>query len=260
MSKVGQVVKDTLRPSPFHYTMFIAAAVLLVSFSARFFFGGEEGLDVRFRDRRGYAARSKSQDSAVENNIFFADGDRSVRYSQRLRDASQIAFACGIYVVRQRTGFARVVPDIETLLNELEKTPLYPPIITDGRVVKYADGTSRGVLQTATGLYYVSYRPKPLAFDVLAAGARGLEDGPVFVVRFPEVSGTIIRGQQQQQPRYGSFATVFLAPPQNALVPVPFSPADSYRAAGWAQEPVRSSPVSQDELTEINRFLQGTGQ
>jgi hypothetical protein len=258
MSKATQFVKDTLRPSAFHYTMFIAAAVLLVSFSARFFFGGDQGLDVRFRDRRGYAARSKAQGADVEKGIYFADDDRSVRYAVRLRDASQIATACALYVVRQRTGFARVVPDIETLLNELEKTALYPPSITDGRVVKYADGSARGVLQTATGLYYVSYRPKPLAFDVLAAGERGLEDGPVFVVRFPEASGTIIRGKEQ--PRYGSFATVFLAPPQNAIVPIPFSPADSYRAAGWAQEPVRSSPVSQDELTEINRFLQGTGQ
>lgn len=259
MSKVGTFVKDTLRPSPFHYTMFIAAAVLLGSFGARLFFGGgQEGLDVRFRDRRGSAAKSKPREADVDKRIYFADGDRSVRYADRLRDASQIAFACGLYAVRQRTGFARSVPDIETLLGELEKTPLMPPAVTDARVIKYADGRARGVLQTATGLYYVSYRPKPLSFDVLAAGSRGLEDGPVFVVRFPEATGTIIRGQQQ--PRYGAFATVFLAPPQNAIVPVPFSPPDSYRAAGWAQEPVRSSPVSQDDLAEINRFLQSAGQ
>lgn len=258
MSRVGKLVKDTLRPSPFHYVVFIAGAVFFLAFAARLYFGGGPGgLNVRYRDRKPVAARTSPAEREVESRMYLADEDRSVRYADRLRDASQIAYACGLYAVRQRTGYQRTIPDIVTLMNELEKTPLMPPVVTGARVLKYRDGTERAVLQTPTGLYYVSYRPTPLAFDVLAAGERGLDDGAVFVVRMPEASGTIARGQNP--PARGVFASVFVAPYQNAVVPLPFSPADAYRAAGWAQEPVRSAPVSADELAEINRFLAGAG-
>ena len=247
MKKLLALAGSVVRPSAFHYVMFIACGFLFLSFGARYFFGGEKQLDVRFSDRRATDESLRTIRQA-DAKIYYGDDDRSARYADRLRDAAQIAISLGLYTVRERTASERrEIPDIESVIRGLAASPLMPP---GARVV-----SERGILLTQTGAYFVRYRPRPLAFEVLAGGARGLEDGAIFIVRFPEATGTFAR-EQNAQAQYGSFATVFVAPFQNAPVPLPFSPPDSFRAAGWTQEPLRSAPISASEAAEINRFIE----
>lgn len=255
MGRISRAVKNTLRPSPFHYVMMLAAVLFLLSFGARLYFGDKDSrLDVKFRERAaGEDSSVTSQE--IAGRMYYGDDDRAARYAERLRDASQIAISLGLYTVRERTGQTRrIIPDIEGVMEGLEKSELRPAVVRQMKVVKSASGDSRGVFVTQGGVYIVSYRPSPLAFEILASGGRGLADGAIFVVRMPEVTGTIARGAQAPiQP--GSYASVFIAPNTNARVPLPFSPPDVFRAAGWGQEPLRAAPISQAQINEINRFL-----
>lgn len=255
MGKISKAVKNTLRPSPFHYVMMLAAVLFLLSFGLRLYFQmGETRLDVRFRDRAAERASAPAVGD-ISGKIYFGDDDRSARYAERLRDASQIAISLGLYTVRERTGPSRrVIPDIVEVMEGLEKSDLRPAVVRTMKVQKTPSGDARGVFLTEGGAYYVSYRPRPLAFEILASGDRGLADGAIFVVRLPEVTGTITRAANAA-PQPGAYATVFVAPYANARVPLAFSPPDVYRMAGWGQEPLRAAPVSQAQLSEINRFL-----
>jgi hypothetical protein len=242
------------RPSAFHYVVLISSTVVLATFFGRYYLGGG-GLDVRLRDRRARPEERARAADVISDRIYYGDDSARERYSERLRDASQLAVALGLYTVRERTGSNRVLPNIEAVVDGLQKSPLMPPGFTAERVVKFAGGRDpRGEFVTATGAYYVTYRARPLAFEILAAGERGAADGAVFVVRFPDPAGTI-QTAAQSPPAPGSFATVFVAPERNAVVPAPFSPADVYRAAGWGQEPLHATPVTPAEAAEISRFL-----
>lgn len=255
MGKVSKLVGNTLRPSAFHYVMIIAGVLFLFSMGARYYFGGAPAqLDVNFRDRATRMRAKQDLAQSLDGKIYFGDDDSQTHYAERLRDASQIAISLALYTVRERMGEKHaVLPDIKAVLDGLDSSPLKPDTVRDMRVVVRPDG-ALGQIITPSGAYYVSYRPRPLAFDVLAAGAHGLSDGAIFILRLPDATGQLARGTNEP-PQYGAFATVFIAPYANARLPVPFSPPSSFRAAGWSQEPLRSAPFSPAEVGEINRFV-----
>ncbi len=246
MGRAFTFIRNTLRPSAFHYVMMIAGAVFLLSFGIRTYFGdANQGLEVEFRDRAERTSSPTPSNREIEAKIYYGDDDRFARYAERLRDASQIAISLGLYTVRERMA-NRAPSDVQSVLIGLAKTALMP---ANASLIN-----SGGIMMTTNGLYYIRYRPHPLAFEVLAVGAKGFEDGAVFIVRLPEATGTIAQPKDTQaQP--GAYATVFVSPFNNATLPVPFSPPSVFRAAGWSQEPLRSSPVSQSELQEISSFI-----
>lgn len=238
--------------SPSAYVLMVAFVVVACAGIVRFKGGGFDPR-VTFDDGEPTAEKAKTAASRGEvRDSSLGPSDISVRYADRLREASALALGLTTYVVHERLSPGkRVIPAVADLVGEFRKTDLVPPGIYALDVDRPTD---YGLFESRLGLYYVRYRPSPLAVEVLAAGAHGLDDGAVFLVRLPEEAG-LPPGVSGPATTAGGYATLFIAPFANATVPVAFSSASAYAAAGWRQEPLRAAPIPPEKLAALRAWL-----
>lgn len=240
--------------SPAAYVFMVTFVVVLVAVFARYKSAGDFDPRVTFDDaasadeggRRGGEAPATVKASSLGQN------DISVRYADRLRDASALALGLTIYAVRERVSEKkRVIPSVGELMAEFGKTDLMPPGLT---ALEADRPIGFGMLGSRRGVYYVRYQPVPLAVEVLACGARGLDDGAVFMIRLPEAA-PLPQPSAGPQTVAGGFATLYVAPFANAPIPVAFSSPQAYAAAGWRQEPLRAIPFPPEKIAALQTWL-----
>lgn len=182
--------------------------------------------------------------AARVNATSYGDSDPSVRYSDRLRDASALSIAFSLYSLNERLVNRRIPPDINSVLEGMKASGLMPPGL------EVVNGV--GVVRSPFGICYIRYRPLPYGVEVLSVGARGLADGEVFIIRVPEAE----QPTAMPSPNDGkAYATIFTAPMSDAPVPPAFSSSTAFANAGWRQEPLRSAPYSQQQIEELQTWL-----
>jgi hypothetical protein len=237
--------------SPSAYVFLVTTAIVLLAGAARYKAGQAFDPNVTFEDG------SEQSESATKNAAYkvkastLGQQDISVRYADRVRDASALSLGLGLHILHERISNNRVIPNVRDVLREFARSDLMPPRMT---VLEPTRPTEYGLVATPLGLYFVRYRPTPLTIEVLAVGTRGLEDGAVFMIRLPEAQPAPATDIEPQN-YAGGYATIFVAPFANAPVPVAFSSSQAYAAAGWRQEPLRTTPFPPEKVAALRNWL-----
>lgn len=236
----------TQRFSPLSIVLTISGLILLASFLIRYYTQAPMDPRVRFNQYQGREVVVASPPRKVGATDVGAD-DPSVRYADRLRDASALAISFSLYVLNDRLVNKRVLTDLHAALEGLSASSLLPPgmaVISGG-----------GVVRSPAGLFYIRYRPNPYGLEVLSVGARGFADGEVFIIRLPE-AGPHPNSELAPSVNAGGYATLFVAPRSpDALIPKPFVPAASFAAAGWTEEALRAAPYSPQQVQELKSWF-----
>jgi hypothetical protein len=158
-----------------------------------------------------------------------------------------------LFAVRERVQKQKTFADARELLREFGNSELFPPGFT---LAEPTRPTSYGLLATPRGTYFIRYRPRPLALEILAGGSQGLESGAPFMLRVPEVIQPVVAPADPAAPVAGYWATLFVAPASlDAPIPAPFASPAAYLAVGWLAEPLRAVPFTEAQTQELNRWL-----
>lgn len=238
--------------SPSAYVFLVTFFIVVVAGLARYKAGHSFDPNVTFEDGSAQEETARRESGYKVKPSSLGQNDISVRYADRLRDASALTLGLSLYVLHERLANNRAIPTASALMSEFGRSDLMPPrmsVLTPDRPLEY------GMVASPLGVYFVRYRPTPLTVEVLAAGARGLSDGAIFMIRLPEAQPAPVSSDVQQQNIAGGYATVFVAPFANATVPVAFSSPQAFIAAGWSQEPLRTVPFSPEKLAALQNFL-----
>ncbi len=233
-------------------TVFLVASVF-VALSGLIRYAGRNRLDVSVAYQDMSQPQGESRSGARSQEVrasSLGEGDVSVRYADRLRDASALALGLTLHVLHERISNRRILLNSASVLSGFEQTGLLPPQMT---IAAQSAQVNYGTVLSPRGLYIVRYRPTPVTIEVLACGAKGLQDGAVFMVRVPEAQAPPVTLEPQQQA--GNFASVFIAPMNDAVIPAEFSSAQAYAAAGWRQEPLRTVPFTAEQLNNLRTWL-----
>ena len=234
-----------MSPSPGMLVIIIAFAVVVTS--TLLHSRNSEQLDPLVTQETDAFAEDASLTPKSETRLeAFGAQDPSARYAERLRDATALTMSLSLYVLNERITNNHLVPTANVALDGLSKSPLMPPGLSVA--------SSFGVVKSSMGLYYVRYRSTPFGVEVMAVGPQGLLDGPVFVVR---VSGSQAT-QNTATGEQGQGAALFVSPNSDAPVPTPFAPSVEYLKAGWTQEPLRSTPLTPQQLADLQVWLAAT--
>lgn len=177
------------------------------------------------------SSRAKYQPSTV------AMYGEVARTEERLREASALAVATGLYMVKERTQ-GRVPRTVDDLIAGVMQASLLPPGLALSR--------QSGTLISGHGTLCVRYRPAPLGVEVVSLG-RERADGPAMIVRVPS-SRTNEDG-----------AEVYMATKlEDVVIPQAFLSAAEVIALGWSPEPLRAPPLPASEREQLRAW--GTAQ
>jgi hypothetical protein len=193
--------------------------------------------------------------SSIPEDARIGENDSSLRYAERVKEASSIGLGLSLFLIRERVSHGRVLP-ISQVMSEFSRNELLPPGV---EVVSAPAMADYGVAKTLRGMYVIRYSAKPLALEVLGTGWNGLSDGAVFVVRAPDTNA----GSQNPGGIYGpkvssagGWATLFEAPENEGhSIPAAFAPVQTYQAMNWQVKSLTQVDISPEKLEQLNSFL-----
>ncbi len=232
--------------SPVFFVMLIAGVIVFGAIAVRMARTESVDAHVTYLDGSDTGGSRRAPHERARPQLNLGATDISVLYADRLRDATALSLALGLYILHERISNHHLLIGIGDVIDGINHSDLMPP--------QMQAATSSGIFSSPRGLYYVRYRSSPLTIEVLACGSRGLEDGAIFIIRLPEAQPIPVADLAPSE-QAGGFATLFTAPFANAVIPQPFSSAQVFAAAGWAQEPLRATPFSSQQVTELNQWL-----
>jgi hypothetical protein len=162
------------------------------------------------------------------------DDDGEVyRTAERLREASAVALAAGLYVAGEQVN-RRYPQSADSVIAGLRSAGLLPPGIT-------VDG--RAMLLTPFARLVFRFRPDPLAIEVIDI-PHSREDGPALMVRIPGSSTDGERG------------SVFIADRLGDISPTsPFASISDCARAGWIDQPINQSETPQEQQQQLRAWL-----
>lgn len=258
--KIFSSVFKFIRPDSNQIVFFVAAIVIFGAFALSKMTG--EKLNARVEIADGVESPENFRKSRIQLNseeVRLGETDPNVQLTERIREASALSIGLGWFLLSERVSDnPKVTDSVVELMENFSRSPLLPPGMS---VLNTAQKTDYGLVQTARGLYFVRYRPRPLMVEILASGKKGGLDGAVFAVRMPDRSAAEFIASQPNASKLkvaGTWASLFVAPEnQNAYIPPPFAPGTAYLNTGWKPDVVRANEFSPEKINELQKFLEG---
>ena len=180
------------------------------------------------------AQNNDSSSSRVANVTPNLPDDGEVyRTAERLREASAVALAAGLYVAGEQVN-RRCPQSADSLIAGLRSAGLLPPGIT-------VDG--RAMLLSPFGRLVLRFKPDPLAIEVIDL-PHSREDGPALMVRIPGSGTDGERGSVLIADRLGDIS-----------LPSPFASISDCVRAGWVDQPINQAETPQEQQQQLRAWL-----
>jgi len=174
---------------------------------------------------------SNSRAANVAPNL--PDDGEVYRTAVRLREASAVALAAGLYVAGEQVN-RRYPRSADSVIAGVRSAGLLPPGVT-------VDG--RAMLLSPFSTELVRFRSDPLAIEVIDI-PHSREDGPALMVRIPG-SGTD-----------GERGSVFIADRLGDIdLPSPFASISDCVRAGWVDQPINQAETPQEQQQQLRAWL-----
>jgi hypothetical protein len=181
---------------------------------------------------RGHNDDSSNQRStqATQN---LPDNGEVYRTAERLREASAVALAAGLYVAGEQVN-RRYPQSADSVIAGLRSAGLLPPGIT-------VDG--RAMLHSHFARVLLRFRSNPLAIETISV-PNSREDGPGLMVRIPGSGPDGDRGSVFIADRLGD-----INPPS------PFASITDCVRAGWIDQPINQAETPQEQQQKLRDWL-----
>lgn len=180
------------------------------------------------------AQNNDSSSSRVANVTPNLPDDGEVyRTAERLREASAVALAAGLYVAGEQVN-RRYPQSVDSVIAGFRSAGLLPPGITVD---------ARAMLLSPFSTELLRFRSDPLAIEVIDV-PHSREDGPALMVRIPG-SGTD-----------GERGSVFIADRLGDIdLPSPFASISDCVRAGWIDQPINQAETPQEQQQQLRAWL-----
>jgi hypothetical protein len=174
---------------------------------------------------------SSSRAANVAPNL--PDDGEVYRTAVRLREASAVALAAGLYVAGEEVN-RRYPQSADSVIAGLRSAVLLPPGIT-------VDGGA--MLLSPFGRLLLRFKPDPLAIEVIDL-PHSREDGPALMIRIPG-SGPD-----------GEGGSVFIADRLGDInLPSPFASISDCVRVGWIDQPINQADTPQEQQKQLRIWL-----
>lgn len=174
---------------------------------------------------------TSNQRSAPAPNL--PDDGEVYRTAERLREASAIALAAGLFVAGEQVN-RRYPQSADSVIAGLRSAGLLPPGIT-------VDG--RAMLHSHFARVLLRFRSNPLAIETISV-PNSREDGPGLMVRIPGSGPDGDRGSVFIADRLGD-----INPPS------PFASITDCVRAGWIDQPINQAETPQEQQQKLRDWL-----
>ena len=161
------------------------------------------------------------------------DDGEVYRTAERLRVASAVALAAGLYVAGEQVN-RRYPQSADSVIAGLRSAGLLPPGIT-------VDG--RAMLHSHFARVLLRFRSNPLAIETISV-PNSREDGPGLMVRIPGSGPDGDRGSVFIADRLGD-----INPPS------PFASITDCVRAGWIDQPINQAETPQEQQQKLRDWL-----
>ena len=210
-----------------------ALAVIVLSRVIPFVFGQRiSTVDPRVSIESSATIRNVSEQAKYQPSTAAMNGEVA-RTEERLREATALAVAASLYMVKERTQ-GRVARTVNDLLAGVVQADLLPPDL--------AVNSQPGTLLSKHGTLFVRYRPSPLGVEIVSIG-RERADGPGLIVRVPD----------DDAGKNG--ASVYVATKlETPVIPQAFVPSAEVIATGWSPEPLRAIQPPASEQKQVRAW------
>jgi hypothetical protein len=180
--------------------------------------------------------RAQNDDTSNQRNATapnLPDDGEVYRTAERLREASAVALAAGLYVAGEQVN-RRYAQSPDSVIAGLRSAGLLPPGIT-------VDG--RAMLLSPFGRLLLRFRSEPMAIEVIDL-PQTRQDGPAIMVRIP---GSGPDGEQ---------GSVFIADRLGDIdLPSPFASISDCVRAGWIDQPINQTDTPQEQQQQLRAWL-----
>ena len=174
---------------------------------------------------------SNSRTANVAPNL--PDDGEVYRTAVRLREASAVALAAGLYVAGEQVN-RRYPRSADSVIAGVRSAGLLPPGIT-------VDG--RAMLHSPFGRLLLRFRSDLLAIEVISI-PRSREDGPALMIRIPGSGPDGERGSVFIADRLGDIT-----------LPSPFASISDCVRAGWIDQPINQAETPQEQQQQLRAWL-----
>lgn len=174
---------------------------------------------------------SNPRTASVTPNL--PDDGEVYRTAERLREASVVALAAGLYVAGEQVN-RRYPQSADSVIAGLRSAGLLPPGIT-------VDG--RAMLHSHFARVLLRFRSNPLAIETISV-PNSREDGPGLMVRIPGSGPDGDRGSVFIADRLGD-----INPPS------PFASITDCVRAGWIDQPINQAETPQEQRQQLRAWL-----
>jgi hypothetical protein len=161
------------------------------------------------------------------------DDGEVYRTAERLREASAVALAAGLYVAGEQVN-RRYPQSADSVIDGLRSAVLLPPGIT-------VDG--RAMLHSHFARVLLRFRSNPLAIETISV-PNSREDGPGLMVRIPGSGPDGDRGSVFIADRLGD-----INPPS------PFASITDCVRAGWIDQPINQAETPQEQQQKLRAWI-----
>lgn len=223
-----------LAPAQKRTLLFFAAAALILTITLANFLARRNvpSVDPTVSIERGQNDDSSNTRTANASPNLPDDGE-VYRTAERLREASAVALAAGLYVAGEQVN-RRYPQRADAVIAGIRSAGLLPPGIT-------VDG--RAMLLSPFARVLLRFRSEPLAIEVIDM-PHSLEDGPALMVRIPGL------GPQ------GERGSVFIADRLGDInLPSPFASITDCVRAGWIDQPTNQTDTPQEQQQKLRAWL-----
>jgi hypothetical protein len=174
---------------------------------------------------------SNQRSAQVAPNL--PDDGEVYRTAERLREASAVALAAGLYVAGEQLN-RRYPQSADSVIAGVRSAGLLPPgVIVDGRAM----------LLSPFGRLLLRFKPDPLAIEVIDL-PHSREDGPALMIRIPGSGPDGERG------------SVFIADRLGDInLPSPFASISDCVRAGWIDQPINQAETPQEQQQQLRAWL-----
>ena len=209
-----------------------AAALLLIVMLAKYLAPRNvPSVDPTVSIERAQNDDTPNQRGAQAPNL--PDDGEVYRTAERLRVASAVALAAGLYVAGEQVN-RRYPQSADSVIAGLRSAGLLPPGIT-------VDG--RAMLHSHFARVLLRFRSNPLAIETISV-PNSREDGPGLMVRIPGSGPDGDRG------------SVFIADRLGDInLPSPFASISDCVRAGWIDQPINQSDTPQEQQQKLRAWL-----
>jgi hypothetical protein len=181
--------------------------------------------------------RAQNDDSSIPRTAnvtpTLPDDGEVYRTAERLREASAVALAAGLYVAGEQVN-RRDPQSADSVIAGLRSAGLLPPGITVN---------GRAMLLSPFGRLLLRFRSDLTAFEVIDI-PHSREDGPALMVRIPGSGPDGERG------------SVFIADRLGDInLPIPFASISDCVRAGWIDQPINQAETPQEQQQKLRAWL-----